>query len=179
VEAKLDRTADGIAPQGGGWYVLNAREARWFERAGLARICELEPDDAPHREVGIGIGVVQPGRPSAMYHWEEAQEGYLILRGQAVLLIEGQERPLRAWDFVHLPAGTDHILVGAGSEPCVYLAVGARAEGGAQVPVVYPVAEVAQRHDAGVFEKTRVPKEAYARFGGWRPQPYPEGALPD
>jgi uncharacterized cupin superfamily protein len=179
VEARLARTGQGLAPQGEGWYVLNARDTRWFEREGLSRICEFEPDDVPFPELGVNLGVVQPGRPNGMYHREEAQEAYLILSGEALLLVEGEERPLRAWDFVHLPAGTDHILVGAGSRPCVFLAVGTRAEGGAQAPVVYPVAEVAQRHDAGVFEETREAKQAYARFPAWAPQGLPEGALPE
>jgi uncharacterized cupin superfamily protein len=43
-----------------------------------------------------------------------------------VLVIEAEERELRAWDFVHCPAGAVHVIVGAGEGSCVVLAVGAR-----------------------------------------------------
>ena len=68
--------------------------------------------------------------PMAMYHWESDQEDFLVLAGEAVLVVEGEERPLRQWDFVHCPPLTKHVLVGAGDRPCVVLAVGARARQG-------------------------------------------------
>ena len=57
---------------------------------------------------------------------ESAQEDFLVLSGECLLLIEGEERPLKAWDFVHCPAGTEHVFVGAGTGPCVILMVGSR-----------------------------------------------------
>ena len=45
----------------------------------------------------------------AMYHWEEDQEDFLVLAGEAVLIVEGEERPLRAWDFVHCPPKAKHV----------------------------------------------------------------------
>ena len=38
-----------------------------------------------------------------------------MLSGEPLLIIEGEERPLRQWDFVHCPAATRHIIVGAGA----------------------------------------------------------------
>ncbi len=49
-----------------------------------------------------------------MYHWETEQEAFLVLAGEAPLIVEGEERPLRQWDFVHLPPETNHVIVGAG-----------------------------------------------------------------
>ena len=95
-----------------------------------------------------------------MYHGEDEQEDFLVLSGECLLLIEGEERPLKTWDFVHCPAWTEHVLVGAGSGPCTILAVGSRTGGG----VIYPASELAQRHGAGVEAETRDPGEAYARF---------------
>ena len=62
----------------------------------------------------------------SLYHWEADQEDFLVVSGDALLLVEGEERPLRAWDFVHCPPGTKHTLVGAGDGPCVIVSVGAR-----------------------------------------------------
>jgi glyoxylate utilization-related uncharacterized protein len=31
-----------------------------------------------------------------------------VLYGEALLLVEGQERPLRQWDFVHCPPETPY-----------------------------------------------------------------------
>ena len=174
-EAPLERRDEGLVPGGEGWFVLNAREARWRDRPQRGYSLPFEgPLDFP--QVGIVLFVLGPGEPIGMYHWEANQEDFLVLSGEALLLVEGEERPLRQWDFVHCPRDTKHIIVGAGSGPCAVLAVGARAEqdgpwGG------YPVDEVALRHGAGVERETSDADEAYARFpeptfvpyGGWLP----------
>jgi uncharacterized cupin superfamily protein len=109
----------------------------------------------------------------AMYHWEADQEDFLVLSGEAILIVEGEERPLRAWDFVHCPPDTKHVIVGAGSAPCVVLAVGARDKsvdnpdwGG------YTVDEVALRHGAGVEQETINAQEAYAGLTRREPTSY-------
>jgi uncharacterized cupin superfamily protein len=172
-EAKLRQGEHGLVPEGDGWFVLDAREAPWNERAGMRRSCPFE-GEARFPQLGINVSVLEPGRPSGLYHAEAAQEDFLILAGECLLLIEGQERRLRAWDFVHCPAGTEHVFVGAGSGPCVYVAVGAR-HGPPQLR--YPAAELAQRHGAGVAEETTSPAEAYATYPR-RMQPYRDGDLP-
>jgi uncharacterized cupin superfamily protein len=121
------------------------------------------------------VNVLEPGRPSGMYHAETRQEGFLILAGECLLLIEGEEVRLGAWDFVHCPPGTEHVLVGAGSGPCVYVAVGARA---GRPELRYPAAPFAARHGAAVPEETNSPADAYAAFPR-RLQRYREGDLPD
>jgi uncharacterized cupin superfamily protein len=114
-----------------------------------------------------------------MYHWEADQEDFLVLSGEALLIAEGEERPLRQWDFFHCPAGTKHIIVGAGDEPCVVLAVGAREHQGGAGWGGYMVDETALRHGAGVEEKTTDPAQAYARFPKFEQSPYREGWLPE
>jgi hypothetical protein len=47
-----------------------------------------------------------------------------VLAGEALLLVEGQERRVRQWDFVHCPSETRHAFVGAG--PCVLLCASSR-----------------------------------------------------
>ncbi|MCI0636052.1 MAG: cupin domain-containing protein, partial [Actinobacteria bacterium] len=143
-EAKLNPTEHGLVPEGEGWFVVNAREARWWhsDELGRAVLFEGEPRFA---EVGVNIQVLQPGQPNCMYHGEDCQENFLVLSGECLLLIEGEERPLRAWDFVHCPPWTEHVFVGAGLGPCAILMVGRRPDDA----VRYPVAEVALRHGAG------------------------------
>lgn len=99
-----------------------------------------------------------------MYHWEADQEDFLVLSGEALLLIEGDERPLRQWDFVHCPPETKHIIVGAGDAPCVVFAVGAREHQEGAGWGGYTVEETALRHGAGVEQETTEAAEAYARF---------------
>ena len=89
----------------------------------------------------------------AMYHEEPGQEDSLVLRGECLLIVEGEERPLKAWDFVHCPPRTKHVILGAGDEPALVLAVGAR-KGQAS----YPVDETAIRHGAGVDKEARHPR---------------------
>jgi uncharacterized cupin superfamily protein len=111
-------------------------------------------------ELGIRLHVLPPGQPNGLYHSENKQEDFLVLSGECLLLVEGEERRLRAWDFVHTPAGTEHIFVGAGDGPCAILMVGARS--GEEWKVRYPVSEFASRHGASVDEETSDPDQAYA-----------------
>ncbi|MDQ3857158.1 MAG: cupin domain-containing protein [Actinomycetota bacterium] len=174
-EAKLVATANGLVPEGDGWFVVNARETRWIGSEELGKACTFE-GDVRFPELGINIGVLEPGQPACMYHGEEAQEDFLVLAGECLLLIEGEERRLTAWDFVHCPAWTEHVFVGAGSGLSVVLAVGAR---GGERGVRYPVADVARPYGACVHEETDNPREAYARFSNLVERPYREGDLPD
>ena len=108
-----------------GWFVLNARVAHWRNREGRGKSLPFEgPTYFP--QVGITLFVLGPGEPIGMYHWEADQEDFLVLSGEGLLIVEGEERALQQWDFVHCPAGTKHIIVGAGAGSCVVLAVGAR-----------------------------------------------------
>jgi uncharacterized cupin superfamily protein len=135
----------------------------------------VEGKEAPFREYGINIQVVWPGQSNCMYHSEDAQEDMLVLSGECLLIVEGQERPLRAWDFVHLPPGTRHVFVGAGEGPCAILMVGTRKE---PETLLYPVDEIAQKHGAGVDVETPNPREAYARFSRSRREPLEGAGLP-
>jgi uncharacterized cupin superfamily protein len=174
-EASLVPTESGLVPEGEGWFVVNAREARWFESDAFDRYCRFQ-GDVHFPEVGFNISVLLPGRPGCMYHGEDTQEDFLVVSGECVLLVEGEERRLRAWDLFHAPAWTEHVLVGAGDGPCVVVAVGARKPGS---KVVYPQSDVADAHGAGVPETTESPEEAYARFPEPRERRYQKGDLPE
>jgi uncharacterized cupin superfamily protein len=149
------------------WFVVDARaaEAHWVERAGFGKRCLLEPDGGRFEQLGIHLSVIEPGDRSTLYHAEDAQEDFLVLRGSCTAIVEEQERPLKEWDFVHCPPGTRHVFVNQGSEPCVLLMVGARTGGG----IHYPVSEVALRHGAGVAVEAHSAQEAYAGLEPWRP----------
>ena len=159
-EAPLEHDGHGLRPIGEGWFVLNVRDARWFASE-LDTYARFESDEVRFDQVGVGIGILSPGKSNGMYHGEDAQEDFLVLSGECLLIVEGQERRLKAWDFVHCPPWTEHIFVGAGEGPCVVLGVGARRKGRG---IVYPVNEVATKHGAGVDEETSDPRVAYARF---------------
>jgi uncharacterized cupin superfamily protein len=181
-EAELVPTEHGLVPQGPGWFVLNARDAPWWEREGRGVLCEFEgagvEGAADFTQLGINLTVLGPGEPMAMYHWESDQEDFLVLHGEALLVAEGDERPLRAWDLVHCPAGTRHVIVGAGEAPCVLLCVGARDRSRGPEWGAYTVDETALRHGAGVERETTDPHEAYARFAHGRLTRYRRDWLP-
>jgi uncharacterized cupin superfamily protein len=174
-ETPLRDTGAGLVPAGEGWFVVNAREARWREGDPLGRVCFFEAE-AEFAQLGINVSVLEPGRPMAMYHWENEQEDFLVVAGEALLVVEGQERTLRAWDFVHCPTGTRHVLVGAGERRCVIVAVGSRLAG--EDWGAYTVDAAALRHGAGVESETTSPAEAYARFPEGRFTRCREGWLP-
>jgi len=157
------------------WYVRNVRDMKWWDVGPRGFVTELVDDEKP--QIGVNLFVLAPGQPMAMYHWEADQEGFLVLSGEVVLVVEEEERLLRAWDYFHCPPKVSHTIVGAGSGPAAILALGAREHengdwGG------YPYSELAMKHDASTEEETTEPKVAYARFPSGKPTEFREDLLP-
>jgi uncharacterized cupin superfamily protein len=153
-------------PAGEGWFVLNARDARWNYRPERRSVTFTGSTDFEAEtyfpQLGVNLAVLQPGQTNSMYHWETETEAFLMLSGEALLVIEGQERPLRQWDFVHCPPQTNHVIVGAGDGPCVILSMSSR-EFQADGPWGwYTANEVARRHGASPEEDTQEADIAYA-----------------
>jgi uncharacterized cupin superfamily protein len=153
------------------WFTVNVRDAAWGRHEAFGAGCRFEDPEAPFPEFGINLRVLEPGQPNCLYHSESAQEDFLVLYGRCLLLVDGEERPLEAWDFVHCPAGTEHVFVGAGEGPCVILMAGARQP---DEKLFYPASELAQRYGASAEADTASPEEAYARFPR-RQEGRPEG----
>jgi uncharacterized cupin superfamily protein len=170
-EAPLEPTETGIVQAGPGWFLLSPRDARWFYAKGRGGVCPFG-DDADFPQVGVNLFVLAKGEAMGLYHWEADQEDFLVLEGEALLLVEGEERPLRKWDFVHCPPGTKHMILGAGDEPCLVLAVGAREHQDTPEWGGYTVDDVAKRHSVAVAAETTDAREAYANV----PRRQPTGA---
>jgi len=179
-EAPVASTEHGLVCTGDGWFVVNAKDVRWYESENWGAFSNFGGDTI-FEQLGFGISVLGPGQPLSMYHWETDQEDFLVLSGTATLIVEGQERPLRQWDFFHCPPRTEHTIVGG---PCVVLGAGSRErhteigpdgkrrgrdDGGA-----YTVNETAIKHGAGIEPGTpqdqayaRFPPRTPMRYGGW------------
>ncbi len=163
-EARSQETPYGRYVTSDGWFVLNLTEAlavRNEQKGGAAY--PLEAREAPFSEVGVNVKILWPGDPNGLYHSESAQEDFLVLAGECTLIVEEEERPLQQWDFVHCPAGTRHIFVGAGDGPCAILMIGARPD---PEQLHYPVSEVAARYGASAGTATDDPDAAYADWPG-------------
>jgi uncharacterized cupin superfamily protein len=174
-EARLDDSGSGLAPVGEGWFVVNVRDAHWLtseppsddasddtqRKITSGSECSFESPEAEFGQLAVRLHVLEPGEPNGLYHSESAQEDFLVLSGECLLLVEGEERRLHSWDLVHSPPWTEHIFVGAGDRPCVILMVGARPE---DWQVRYPVSELAARYNASTEQETSDPDQAYARF---------------
>jgi uncharacterized cupin superfamily protein len=173
-------TKNGLVVDTEGWFVLNARESRWKEEGPLGSYCNFEGKKR-FPQLGINISVLEPGERIGMYHRENAQEAFLVLEGECTLIVEGEERRLRAWDFFHCPPGTEHIIVAGEGQRAVVLAVGGRGRG-VGGGLVYKVDETAARFGASVAEETTSPSVAYADVRAALPRstfaPYQPGWLP-
>ncbi len=174
-EAPLEQNEHGLAATGPGWFVVNAREARWAHAPGRGAFLSFDVGH-PFEQLGVNLVRLTPGEPATLYHHEANQEDFLVLAGDALLIVEGQERPLRQWDLVHCAPGTNHTIVGA-ERPCLILAVGARAGYGPGWGA-YTVDDAALRHGAGVERETTDPREAYAAVAPDEPTAYRDGWLP-
>jgi uncharacterized cupin superfamily protein len=161
-EAPISDGEHGRRPAGPGWFVLNLGEAVGARSARSGIWTELEPPRPHHFETyGINVHVVMPGQPNCLYHEESNQEDFLVLHGECIAIVEEQERRLQAWDFLHCPPGTRHVLVGAGEGPCAILMVGAR---DLEDRTEYPASEVAARYGAAADPPTSSGREAYRDF---------------
>jgi uncharacterized cupin superfamily protein len=174
-EATLNETEAGLVPEGGGWFVLNARDAAWWRSDELGQATTFEGKPG-FQDLGFHVEVLLPGQPNCMYHGESNQEDFLVVSGECIAIVEGEERRLGPWDFVHCPAWAEHVFVGAGDGPCVIVMVGRRTR---PTGLLYPVNATAARHGASVETETRDGDEAYARFPAPQRTRYPEGTLPE
>jgi uncharacterized cupin superfamily protein len=162
-EARSEETPYGRYVTSDGWFVLNLTEAlavRNDEQGGA--LYPLEARAAPFGDFGVNVRILAPGQPTAMYHAESGQEGFLVLAGECTLVVEEEERTLRQWDYFHCPPETRHVFVGD-DEPCVVLMIGLRPE---EETLYYPVSEVAAKYGASVAQETYEPEEAYAAWPG-------------
>jgi uncharacterized cupin superfamily protein len=174
-EARLEQVGNGLAPVTEGWFVVNARDAAWIEHDAFGLRCKFDTDGrvasarpglepTMFAEIGYTLAVLQPGKPSGLYHAEDAQEDFFVVSGNCLAIVEHEERQLTHYDFLHCPAGTSHTFVG-GADGCVLLMIGNRAT---QTGIVYSVSNTALAHGAGVEQETTSPQEAYTPFGHWR-----------
>ena len=174
-EARLEESGSGLAPTTAGWFVVNVRDAEWWfaETRGARCAFENEYGDPPVEfdQLGINLTVLEQGQTS-LYHAEENQEAFLVLAGECALIVENEERRLRAWDFFHCPPWTEHAVVGGGEDPCVILMLGSRTGPG----VRYPVSELAARYGASVAEETSDWRQAYATVEWFRRERPPSWA---
>lgn len=179
-EARLEQTDEGLVAKSDGWFVLNARDARWYHVEGRSAICDFE-GDAEFQQLGINVQVLGPGEAMGMYHRENGQESFLVLDGECTLIVEGETRSLATWDFFYCAPGTEHIIVTTTEQRAVVLAVGARGRG-VGGGIVYRVSEAAACYGASVDRETTSFAEAYAEAHAGLPRsrwvPYQDGWLP-
>ena len=141
-----------------GWFVVNVCDARWHSHPLFGKRAAFELHGR-FPQTGIRLMLLEPGRPACRYHRENAQEDFLVLSGRCLLLVNGEQRELGPWDFVHCPPGVSHVFVGAGDGPCALLAIGHRPE---NHELYYPECELARPHGAEAPEPTPDPRVAYS-----------------
>src|SRR5262245_30075936 len=128
-EAQMEQSESGRVAATEGWFTVNVRDSAWWRSEYVGDACVFEGEQVGFPQIGYTVCVHQPRQPNGMYHREGNQEGFLVLQGECLLIVEGQERRLQAWDFFHSPPGCEHILVGAGDGPCLVFAIGGRVNG--------------------------------------------------
>lgn len=152
-------------------FIKNLADAAALSHSKRAMILDFEDDSAPWPDTGVNVQIMEPGVPNCRYHSEPVQEDFLVLHGECIAIVDGEERELRQWDFFHCPAGIEHVFVGAGDGPCAVLMIGSRRKDEAH----YPVSEVAAKYDASAARTTDEPDEAYA---DWQDEPWRSTANP-
>ena len=168
-EARMQQSEYGLVAATDGWFTVNVRDAAWVKSETFGDACIFEGGPVDFAQIGYTLAVLQPGQPNGMYHREDDQEDFLVLSGECLAIIEGEERPLKAWDFVHCPPGHRAHLRRRGRRAVRDLH-GGRPRAPRAAPST-PRDEAALRHGAGVETETPHSKEAYAPFPTWRNGP--------
>ena len=114
-EAELEITEHGKRPANDGWFAVHVSEAAWLHTERFGSGCRFE-GQARFPQIGVNIRMIEPGQPACLYHRENAQENFFVVSGECILVVEEQERRLRAGHFVHCPPETNHVFVGSGSK---------------------------------------------------------------
>jgi uncharacterized cupin superfamily protein len=152
-------------------FIANVKDMPARSHPRRSSVIDFEPDGVEWPDTGVNIAIMQPGEPNCLYHSEPVQEDFLVLHGECIAIVDGEERPMRQWDFLHCPAGVEHVFVGAGDGPSAVLMIGSRRVDEAY----YPVNEVAAKYGASAAEATGSPPEAYAE---WRKEPWTDIPTP-
>ncbi|MFL5830762.1 MAG: cupin domain-containing protein [Solirubrobacteraceae bacterium] len=159
-EARIDETEQGRLPADEGWFILNLGEMAWETVPGFGAWRDFnwarKSDDEPG--IGVHMHVLHPGESFGYYHAEAAQEGFIVLSGECLAVVEGQERRMRQWDYFHSPPGTAHVTVGAGDGPCAILMFGSPDP---RRKVEWIADETAAKYGASVERTTGIDSEAY------------------
>lgn len=145
--------------------IVNLADAPAHRHPRRATIIDFEPTGEPWPDTGVNVQIMQPGQPNCRYHSEPVQEDFLVLAGECIAIVDGEEHHLRQWDFFHCPAGVEHVFVGSGEGPSAVLMIGSRRRDEAH----YPVSELAGRYGASSGVETDDPAVAYA---DWRREPW-------
>ena len=127
-EARIEQTDEGAEVVSPGWFIVNMADCPWTRDDKGGEWATYGEPDGEFQQYGIGIHVLHPGQVNGLYHSESVQEDFLVLSGECLLLVEEQERRLKAWDFIHFAPGTRHICIGAGPNS---------AKAGSAVPVKF------------------------------------------
>jgi oxalate decarboxylase/phosphoglucose isomerase-like protein (cupin superfamily) len=180
-EARLEDRGAGLVPVTEGWFVLNARDARWVDGPGRHSLPLTGTDEYEAETLfpmlGMALRVLEPGTPMSAYHWETEAEDFLVLAGTPLVIVEGHERTLRQWDFVHCPPGANHVFVGAGDGPSVILAASSRQFQKDGPWGLYTADATAARYGASPPETTNDGAIAYRDFPESADSRYREGWL--
>jgi uncharacterized cupin superfamily protein len=105
-----------------------AVEGRWYRR--LAPATGLGA-------FGVSHVVLKPGAWSSQRHWHVGEDEFLVmLSGEAVLVDDAGETPMRPGDCAAFPAndGNGHHLQNRSDADCVFVVVGAGPERGGDYP---------------------------------------------
>jgi uncharacterized cupin superfamily protein len=158
LEAEITETEAGKVAGSDGWFIMNLADMAWAGFEGGGKWASWETPEHHSQMLGWGVHVLWPGDAPGHYHAESDQEGFLVLSGECIAIVEGEERRMGPWDVFHCPPGTAHITVGAGDGPCALVMVGTRSP---DKTIDYIPDATAARYGHAVPEHTHDPKVAY------------------
>ena len=96
--------------------VIRQQGASSIQRAPGVSVESMVNKEAGSTEISSGITTFEAGTSNST-HYHNAEESVIVIEGEGILMINGQENHVRQYDAAFITPGTHHQLINTGSTP--------------------------------------------------------------
>ena len=96
--------------------IIRQQEASSIQRAPGVSVESMINKEAGSTGISSGITTFQAGTSNTT-HYHNAEESVIVIQGEGILMIDGEENHVRPFDAAFITPGTHHKLINTGNEP--------------------------------------------------------------
>ena len=96
--------------------VIRREEVESLQRAPGVSVASSITKEVGATEISSGITTFQAGTSNTT-HYHNAEESVIVIEGEGIIIIDGEENYVRQYDAAFITPGTHHRLINPGNEP--------------------------------------------------------------